>query len=77
MTWGIPAHGTLLYYRDYFATMLALVTLVSVLNGLILLPLILTVVGPAPVQTTKLLGADTPNSRIRENRKTEIWSGNF
>jgi hypothetical protein len=39
--------------------MLALVTLVSVLNGLILLPLILSVVGPAPVQITKKLETPT------------------
>ena len=35
--------------------MLALVTFVSLLNGLILLPLILTVIGPDPVQVTKRL----------------------
>ena len=69
MTWGIPAHGTLLYYRDYFATMLALVTLVSVLNGLILLPLILTVVGPAPVQTTKLEAAGPYSATSSSDKK--------
>ena len=55
--------------RDYFADMLALVTFISLLNGLILLPLILTVIGPDPVQVTKRLA---PQEELVYNRDTKL-----